>query len=737
MKLKDKLNLRSLIILTLFFAISVCGFSQTQNVRERVFIDVNSQDLLVGETLQYSAICLSHTTNKVSPLSKYLYVELVGESGVIFQRKHKLEEGKASGEFFLPSAIETGQYYLVAYTRWMRNFGDTEKTPLVFINPYKGHINPANENPELNVEFNTLSGDLVAGASNAVAFKVQFGNTPAIRSGRVIGEDGKIADVVSNEYGIGHFEITPEAGKQYQLLIEKPEGGIEFFDLPMATENGVGLNVAHSTDFINLTPLGDVQFSQLTINHQGKVVYEKRIESKSAIRIARKDLPKDILEVSLTDAGGARKFGAALFNTTIETSNLQESFATRTEASLDQNLPIGNYSVSIRKVSENQPQQNHSLYSKTGLQLPEHLSHSDLQYASFFQHVEQKDIPEYVSFIPEYRYELLEGSLKANSDTTSIDDKNVVLSLTGEDKLNMSVARTDKDGKFILEYQTVHRGQVTPAHLTAPDFENSYSLEITSNFIEEHDLNFSPIHIDSAQLEDIRQRSIISQIENVYFTPVIDSVEIENNVPSTIPVFNAHYEFDDYTRFRTLKEHFVEYIQVAGVRERRGKKRFILYSYDAGFSFETEPIVMLDGVPVPGNEILEFSPYRIKSLDAFNRRYFLGSFVADGILSFTTIEGNLGGFTFDSNHLAFELLTPQSENTASRVSLQEDERIPDSRIQLLWLPNLKIEQDGLQQIRFNTSDIEGDFEMVIEGFTESGLPISMVKQFEVKQLNNE
>ncbi|NVJ47086.1 MAG: hypothetical protein HWE07_08150, partial [Cytophagia bacterium] len=529
----------------------------------------------------------------------------------------------------------------------------------------------------------------------------------------------------------------PEAGKQYQLLIEKPEGGIEFFDLPKAAENSVGLNVAHSADFITLTPLGDIQFSQLTINHQGKVVYKKRIESKSAIRIARKDLPEDILEVSLADAGGAQKLQAALFNTNIETDVLQEAFATRTEASLAQQLPSGNYSVSIRKVSESQPLQNHSIYAKTGLQLPDNLNHTELQYLSFFQRIEQKAIPEQVSFMPEYRYELLEGSLKANGDTTTIDDKNVVLSLTGEDRLNMSVARTDKDGKFILEYQTVPRGQLTPAHLTVPDFENSYSLEINSNFMEEHDLEFSPITIDSAQLEDIRQRSIISQIENVYFTPVIDSVEIENNVPSTIPVFNAHYEFDDYTRFRTLKEHFVEYIQVAGVRERRGEKRFILYSYDAGFSFEAEPIVLLDGVPVPGNEILEFSPYRIKSLDAFNRRYFLGSLVADGILSFTTIEGNLGGFTFDSNHLAFELLTPQSEDKVARTSLQEDERIPDSRIQLLWLPSLKVDQDGMQAIRFNTSDIEGDFEMVIEGFTESGLPVSMVKRFEVKQLNNE
>src|SRR5690606_5236485 len=130
----------------------------------------------VGETLQYSTFCLSNTTNKPSALSKYLYVELIGEGGVVFQRKHQLENGKASGEFFIPSNTETGQYYLVAYTRWMRNFDDVAQAPLVFINPYKGHTNADVLTEDVTVDFNTVSGVLIANAANNVVFKVSQGN---------------------------------------------------------------------------------------------------------------------------------------------------------------------------------------------------------------------------------------------------------------------------------------------------------------------------------------------------------------------------------------------------------------------------------------------------------------------------------------------------------------------------------------------------------------------------------
>tara|TARA_R110001592_G_scaffold11468_1_gene56594 strand:+ start:4809 stop:7037 length:2229 start_codon:yes stop_codon:yes gene_type:complete len=729
---------RYLAIFTLILVTTIGAFAQTPNVRERVFIDVNAPDLLVGETLQYSAFCLSNTTNKLSSLSKYLYVELIGDGGVIFQRKHQLENGKASGEFFVPSGIETGQYYLVAYTRWMRNFDDVSHVPLVFINPYQGHTNTDTLATDVNVEFSTVSGALIANAANNVVFKVDDGNKPLSRKGRVISEDGKqIVNITSDANGLGAFEVTPEMGKTYQLLIENPEGGFKFFDLPTSTDTGVGLNISHSDDQIELKPIGEVKSGRLYIEHQGKVILERDVQSTYPIRIKRTELPQDVLRVSFKDSQGAIRFVAPLFNTKLGQEISPTTLEARSPAVIEQQLAKGSYSVSIRKNFASKLPETHSIFSKEGFSLSRSLDYTELQQASSFLIMEDKSLPDRISFLPEYRYQLLEGLLKAKADSASVANKNVILSLTGENTLNMSVARTDNEGRFLLEYQTVNRGKTTAAHLSTAEFENEYSFELGDNFVEQHHLSFSPVIIDTAQLEEIRERSIISQLENAYFTPIIDSSEIENAILPTMSAFNAHYEFDDYVRFRTLKEHLVEYIPVAGVREKRGLKRFVVYNLDPRFNFELEPLVLLDGVPVNAPDLLEFSPYRIKSVDIANKRYFLGSLIVDGVLSFKTIEGNLGGFKINTNHLAFDLFTLELETRQLDMSYLNDLRTPDSRIQLLWLPDYEVDQDGVQQIQFNTSDVEGDFELTIEGFTEEGIPVSIVKKITVKAHANE
>lgn len=737
MTLKNIRKISALVVCLTLAITTSSSFAQSSNVRERVFIDLNAEDLLVGETLQYSTFCLSNNTNRTSTLSKYLYVELIGEDGTVFKRKHELIDGMANGEFFVPSSIKTGQYYLVAYTRWMRNFNDISKTPLVFINPYKGHSNSLEEQPKISIDFSTTSGELVADAVNKVVFKIESNGNPLSRSGRVIGNEQKVADVSSDNSGLGVFQFTPEAGVNYQLLLENPEGGFDFYDLPQPVNNGIGLNITHTDDIIELLPVGNVMGGKVVIEHHGDVVFERVVQSSFAMKINRSDLPKDILRVAYKDVQGTQRFIAPLFNAKPDQKSVAKSLSTRSLETMPQNLPKGNYSVSIRKVFSGEPSKQHATYAREGLSLSNTPDFETLQQTAAFTQLEQKQLPDAITFLPEYRYELLSGKLNAEHDTVSVSEKNVFLSLTGQSTMNMALAKTDNQGRFLMEYKTVNTGASTPAHLTVAEYDKNYSFEVTDNFIENHQLTFKPIKIDTAQLEDIRQRSIISQLENAYFTPIIDSTGFENTVPPTFNNFNTSYEFDDYVRFRTLKQHFVEYIGVAGVRERKDSKRFVLHSLDEGVNLDGDPLVLLDGVPVNTEDILDFSPYRIKSLDVLNRRFYFGSLTSEGILSFKTIQGNLGGFEVKTNHLGFDLLAPQPIETTEVLTGQKSDREPDSRIQLLWTPNFKVEKEGVQQIQFNTSDIEGAFELTIEGFAEDGTPISIIKKFTVKDLKNE
>jgi len=58
-------------------------------------------------------------------------------------------------------------------------------------------------------------------------------------------------------------------------------------------------------------------------------------------------------------------------------------------------------------------------------------------------------------------------------------------------------------------------------------------------------------------------------------------------------------------------------------------------------------------------------------------------------------------------------------------------RIPDDRYQLLWIPELSLSGKEIK-IDFFTSDLTGEFEICIEGFSEEQKPISIRKSIYVK-----
>ena len=63
-------------------------------------------------------------------------------------------------------------------------------------------------------------------------------------------------------------------------------------------------------------------------------------------------------------------------------------------------------------------------------------------------------------------------------------------------------------------------------------------------------------------------------------------------------------------------------------------------------------------------------------------------------------------------------------------SSNKDSRIPDYRHQLLWLPNITLNNED-NNFTFYTSDVKGTFQMTLEGFTSEGKPIHMNEVFEV------
>ena len=75
--------------------------------------------------------------------SGVLYVELIASNGQpLVQGKYPISGGKAEGAIHIPAESVTGDYYLKAYTRWMRNQGPLSfsYTALKIVNPFRSEV---------------------------------------------------------------------------------------------------------------------------------------------------------------------------------------------------------------------------------------------------------------------------------------------------------------------------------------------------------------------------------------------------------------------------------------------------------------------------------------------------------------------------------------------------------------------------------------------------------------------
>jgi len=153
--------------------------------------------------------------------------------------------------------------------------------------------------------------------------------------------------------------------------------------------------------------------------------------------------------------------------------------------------------------------------------------------------------------------------------------------------------------------------------------------------------------------------------------------------------------------------------------------------------FDNNPLVLIDGVPVfDMNKIMAVDPLKIKKLEVVSRKFYKGKDTYEGILSFSTYQGDLGGYSLDPNALVVrydglqinkEFYSPSYEDPSQRKN-----RLPDFRTTLFWSPNLQLNQSN-NTLQFYSSDLPGQYLILIEGLSPDGKPGSGQFVIDVKR----
>jgi len=98
-----------------------------ENLRERPYITTNKPYYYPGESVWLGGIMLYKNQFFKDSLSRLLHLEFRdSKSDLVFEEKYPIRDGKINGAFELPDSLPPGDYFIKAYTEWMRNYPEKD-----------------------------------------------------------------------------------------------------------------------------------------------------------------------------------------------------------------------------------------------------------------------------------------------------------------------------------------------------------------------------------------------------------------------------------------------------------------------------------------------------------------------------------------------------------------------------------------------------------------------------------
>jgi len=360
-------------------------------------------------------------------------------------------------------------------------------------------------------------------------------------------------------------------------------------------------------------------------------------------------------------------------------------------------------------------------------------------YAADYLDVEgetQKTIGDSI-FLPEQRGELFFGKV-TDGNGSPVEGAKVVVSVPSEEFL-LKFTTTDNNGNFYTYLRKDYKEDRAIIQLIEEVDDLEVSLGKTSN-LDVSGLTFGQFYLKPEYTDAIAQRSIHNQLENQFFSVKPDSVLLGDPIDPFEGGMTETKYLDDYTRFPTFQETLVEILNYAGYRNNRSGSDYIRIAQD----FETyneeanvfPAIVLIDGVFIPNHErIKEFDARKIASISLVRDQFRMAGEQYQGMMLVKTIDGDFYEDYAPADGINVPIEKPMlKKNYFKQDHMMENEgnhHIPDYRRILFWEPHVKVSDNDLT-FEFYTSDLIGEFEVVLDGFTTYGKPISMYKTIIVK-----
>ena len=743
---------------------------------EKLFVHTDKSVYVAGEIIWFKVYVVDAAFHMPTELSKTAYIEILDNNKTsLLRAKILLQKGSGNGSFLLPASVNTGNFLLRGYTRWMKN-SDPDfffEKPITIINTLR-NFTPPTSSPaaKYDIQFFPEGGNLVTNLESKVAFKISDQYGKGVDCGGTILSDHNdtILNFKTSHAGTGHFIFTPRPGQHCKAVVRLPGDSVVAKDLPTVYERGLVMRLEDRDEQLHVTVSADTQgpdqWLYLLCHNQQKIslaTAKTLSDHKAEFVVDKKALPEGITTITIFNESKQpvceRLFfkRPALQNNIIKTD--QDVYAKRKKVTVSipgTNGELNDLSLSVYRVDSLQTRDQTDILSYLWLasdlrgpvESPGYYFHSgteedqnldNLMLTQGWRRYKWDEIATgkkpFFEFIPEYEGHIIAG--KIVNKQSGLAGKNITAYLSAPaKKYQFAAAVSNDDGQVLFNTKDfVGTEQI----IVQTRSDSNYRIDILSPYAEKFSKTLLPdLTIPPAMQNQLLYHSINTQVQTAYRNDSLNRFYFP--YADTIHFFGPPekvYYLDDYTRFTTMEEVLREYI--AEVAPRKQNRRLHLFMLrNAHEFFEKDPLVLVDGVPFFNmDSVLAIDPLKIKKIEVLSKKYVFGPTSSDGIVSYATYNGDLNGIRLDPNavvmeyeglQLQREFYSPNYETPA-----QKNSRVPDFRNLLYWSPDMKTDSQDKKNISFYTSDLEGRYFIMIQGISRGGKIFSETGEFEVKK----
>lgn len=336
------------------------------NTPEKIYIHTDKPYYSLDENIWYTGYLVNGITHEKSNKSWVFYVELINDNDSIIAKKKLFTNNiSVAGDFKIGKDWKAGNYFLRAYTSYMRNGNsdyffqkrvmiiDTKKSDSLKNNIDSNITSQKNLGvikPDLN--FYPEGGDLIENIRSKIAIKIKndiYSN--AELTGKILDNENNIISEFSTlEYGLGVFTLSPEPNKTYHANLEV--NGVEFtYPLPKTQSTGATISVVNSLKNVLIDVKSNTETglnkTYLVIHQRGKMIYSKlesEVKKEYSIKLPVKNLKDGIAHITLFNAEGNPESERLVFisnplnKTSIEILKDKEVLKTRKQITLNINV---------------------------------------------------------------------------------------------------------------------------------------------------------------------------------------------------------------------------------------------------------------------------------------------------------------------------------------------------------------------------------------------------------------